>query len=173
MGPQLIRAGTLVRRWPVRLIAVALMLAAARSGADDTAKNLSYWVGTTKARCGTQVTDHSRCGAVQNITLKLVREDKKLSGSYTCAFGNQNCRGMQATGELLQGTSDGNELSFVTMAPDRSTCRFSGLIEDDSAKGAYRCRGGSQLDERGSWRIQRASGERPPAEPQVPPMLRP
>jgi len=101
------------------------------------------------------VTDQTRCSAVQNITLTLVQDGSKVSGAYTCAYGNQNCRGMQEAGTISEGTLKGNQLELVIMTPDRSTCRFSGLLKHESGKGSYYCKGGSQLDERGSWRIHR------------------
>jgi hypothetical protein len=158
-----------------QLIVVALAMLLLKGGAHGTepASSTSHWAGTTKARCGTITTDHSRCNAVQNITLTLVQAGPKISGSYVCAYGNQNCRGMQEAGTISQGTLNGNQLEMVVMTPDRSTCRFSGILQHDSGKGSYHCKGGSQLDERGSWRIHRSAEARPASTPQVPALLRP
>jgi hypothetical protein len=141
---------------PILALASATLLFAAGVRAADAAASIGKWAGTTQARCGTLTTDHSRCGAVQNITLTLMQEGAKVTGSYTCAYGNQNCRGMQTTGTIVQGSLKGAQLELVIVTPDRSTCRYNGLLQEDTGKGSYYCKGGSQLDERGAWRVKRA-----------------
>ncbi len=132
-----------------------LMYAANARAAEPTpAPFTTYWEGTTRARCGTLTTDHSRCGAVQNVKFTLIREDSRITGSYTCAYGNMNCRGGQTTGEITEGTLKGNQLAIAVRTPDRSVCRFTGILKRGEGKGSYYCKGGSQLDERGSWRIK-------------------
>ena len=140
---------------PGLAFAIMLLAAGARAAEPASGPSTSHWAGTTKARCGPMVTDQTRCSAVQNITLTLVQDGSKVSGAYTCAYGNQNCRGMQEVGTISEGTLKGNQLELVIMTPDRSTCRFNGLLKHESGKGSYYCKGGSQLDERGSWRIHR------------------
>jgi len=158
----------------IALPLAATLIAAAAVGAKPAdSKVTGHWAGTTKARCGTQVSDHSRCSAVQNITLTLVQDGTKITGAYTCAYGNQNCRGLQETGVIIAGSLDGNQLAIAVQTPDKSTCRFTGLLSHDSGKGSYHCNGGSQLSERGSWRIHRSNEARPASTPQVPPLLRP
>jgi hypothetical protein len=158
---------------PLLALALVTLLLASGARAAEPASTTTRWTGTTKARCGTLTTDHSRCSAVQNITLTLMQDGAKVSGSYTCAYGNTNCRGMQEAGKIEQGTLKGEQLELVIMAPDRSSCRFTGYLKHDSGKGSYFCKGGSQLDERGSWRIKRTTEARPASTPQVPPLLRP
>jgi hypothetical protein len=137
-------------------IALAILISFATCVyAKESSSASGRWAGATKARCGTFTTDHSRCNAVQNITLDLVQNADKVSGTYTCAYGNQNCRGMQEEGSISQGSIKGNQLALTTMTPERSTCRFSGIIENNAGKGTYYCKGGSQRDERGTWRIKR------------------
>jgi hypothetical protein len=153
---------------PVIILMIVTTVHAAGANPDRVT---TYWVGTTQARCGPQITEHNRCGAVQNITLTLVQEGTNISGSYTCAFGNLNCRGMQRVGDITRGSLRGRQLEFRVMAPDRTVCRFSGLLEQDSGRGSYTCRGGSHLAERGTWRIQRST-EKPTA-PREPSLLRP
>jgi hypothetical protein len=143
-----------VRLTAILALAAAMVLAISPRPVD-AASGSGTWAGTTRARCGTFTTDHSRCGAVQDITLNLAQTGGKISGSYTCAYGNLNCRGMQEKGSIERGSLKGNQLEFVVMAPDRSTCRFTGLLKEDSGKGTYSCKGGSQLDERGTWRVKR------------------
>lgn len=153
----------------VIILIIAAIVPAAWPNPDSIT---THWVGTTQARCGSMVTEHNRCGAVQNITLSLVQDGTNISGSYTCAFGNMNCRGMQREGDITRGTLRGRRLEFSVMAPDRTVCRFTGLLEQDSGRGTYTCRGGSHLAERGTWRLQRSTEEHP-APPRVPSLLRP
>jgi hypothetical protein len=158
---------------PLLTAVLATLLLGASTRATVPPSATSHWVGTTKSRCGTITSDHSRCSAVQNITLTLVQDGSKVSGSYVCAYGNQNCRGMQEAGTITEGTLKGSQLELAIMTPDRSVCRFRGILEHESGKGSYYCKGGSQLDERGSWRIHRSTEARLPSSPQVPPLLRP
>ena len=137
------------------------------------AERMSHWIGTTEAGCGALVTNPARCGAVQNITLTLMEQGSKISGSYTCAFGTQNCRGMQTAGKIISGSLSGERIEFAVLTPDGSTCRYTGLLEHDSGRGAYNCKGGTRLGERGSWRIQRSSEGSAAPTPQIPPLLRP
>jgi hypothetical protein len=152
---------------------VVTLLLGAGGRAAEAPSTTSYWAGTTKSRCGTMTSDHSRCSAVQNITLTLVRDGSRVSGSYVCAYGNQNCRGMQEAGTITEGTLKDHQLELAIMTPDRSVCRYRGVLEHDSGKGSYYCKGGSQLDERGSWRIHRSTEARPASNPKVPSLLRP
>jgi hypothetical protein len=165
-------------RYLVKSIGIALPLAAtliaAAAGASEPVQgNLtSYWKGTTQARCAAMVSDHTRCNAFQNITLTLVQEGTKITGAYTCAYGNQNCRDLQQTGTIIDGSLKGNQLAIAVQTPNRTTCRFTGLLSGDSGNGGYNCKGGSRPVERGSWRIHRTSEARPASTPQVPPLLR-
>lgn len=118
------------------------------------------------------VSDHTRCNALQNITLTLVQEGTKITGAYTCAYGNQNCRDLQQTGTIVDGSLKGNQLAIAVQTPNRTTCRFTGLLSRDSGNGGYNCKGGNRPVERGSWRIHRTSEAHPASTPQVPPLLR-
>ena len=166
-------------RGPRRAIRIGLLLAAALAPATvllaqrTPGKVISYWTGTTEARCGSLVTDRARCGAVQNITLTLVEEGSKITGSYTCAFGTQNCRGMQNEGKVISGSLNGGRVEFAVLAPDGSTCRYTGLLAHDSGRGAYNCKGGSRLGERGSWTVNRSNEGSAAPTPQIAPLFRP
>jgi hypothetical protein len=155
------------------LLAALFITAMAPAAGLAAEKVTSHWAGTTRARCGIGVTDHRRCGALQNITLTFVQQGSKILGSYTCAFGNKNCRGMQEVGTIIDGSLTGERIEFAVMTPDRSTCRYTGLLANDSGKGNYNCKGGSELGERGSWNIHRSSEGHAAPTPQVPPLLRP
>jgi hypothetical protein len=155
------------------LLAAVLVPAMALSAGQIPEKITSYWTGTTQAGCGALVTNPARCGAVQNITLTLVMEGSKITGSYTCAFGTQTCRGMQNEGRVVSGSLSGERVAFAVLLPDGSTCRYTGLLAGDSGKGAYNCKGGTRLGERGSWRLSRAKEGSAAPTPQIAPLFRP
>ena len=163
----------LVKSIGIALPLAATLIAAAACAAEPVQGNVSsYWAGTTQARCGNMVSDPARCNALQNITLTLVQEGTKITGAYTCAYGNQNCRDLQETGRIVNGSLKGNQLAISVQTPNRTTCRFTGLLSGDSGNGGYNCKGGSRPVERGSWRIHRTSEARPASTPQVPSLLR-
>ena len=153
-------------------VAILLTLATARAAAPITGKVTSHWSGTTKAGCGALLSDKSRCNALQNITLIFVQEGSKIRGSYTCSYGNQNCRGMQAVGKIIDGSLNGEQLQFVVLMPDGVTCRYTGLLGQDSGRGAYRCNGG-RSGEQGTWRIHPFHEGSAAPTPQVRPLFRP
>jgi hypothetical protein len=157
----------------VLLLAAVLVPATALLAERTPEKVTSHWTGTAEAGCGTLVTNPNRCGAVQNITLTLVEEGSKITGSYTCAFGTQNCRGMQTAGKVIRGSLSGERVEFMVLTPDGSTCRYTGLLAHDSGRGAYHCKAGRQLGERGSWRVNRFKEGSPAPTPQIPSLLRP
>lgn len=163
-------------RYLSKSIVVALPFAAmliAAAAEPDLRTHTSYWAGTTQARCGAMASDSTRCNALQNITLKLIQDGTKITGVYTCAYGNQNCRDLQETGMIVNGSLNGSQLSILVQTPNRTTCRFTGVLSNDSGNGSYNCKGGSRPVERGSWRIHRSNEASPGSTPQVPPLLRP
>ena len=157
----------------VLLLAAVLVPAMAFPAEQTPEKVTSHWTGTTEAGCGALITNPARCGAVQNITLTLVEEGSKITGSYTCAFGTQNCRGMQNEGKVISGSLSGERVAFAVLTPDGTTCRYTGLLAHDSGRGAYNCKGGTRLGERGSWRINRSKEGSAAPPPLIPPLLRP
>lgn len=140
-------------RAPLLALVLTLFAGATLAAEPANGKITTNWAGTTKARCGPLTTDHSRCNAVQNIKLSFVQEGSAFTGSYTCAYGNQTCRGAQTTGTVTEGSLKGEQVMFVVTTPDKSTCRYSGVLTNRSGRGSYSCIGGSQLNERGTWRI--------------------
>jgi hypothetical protein len=149
----------------------AILIAAAAEPGSDT--NKSYWAGTTQARCSAMVSDRTRCNALQNITLMLVQDGTKITGVYTCAYVNQNCRDLQETGTIVNGSLKGNQLMISVQMPNRTSCRFTGLLSSDSGSGSYNCKGGSRPVERGSWRIHRSNEAFSGSTPQLAPLFRP
>jgi hypothetical protein len=137
------------------LIGFALLSPGVKAQENPGGATTSIWEGTTKARCNTMVTAHNRCNAVQNIKLTLVQQGSKITGSYACSYGNQNCRSMNESGKIKEGSLVDTDLRILVEMRDGSACRFTGILSGDSGKGTYSCKGGSELSERGSWRIKR------------------
>jgi hypothetical protein len=162
-----------VKSMRIALPVAAAIIAAAAGVAQAQSNITTYWTGTTQAQCGSPMTDRTRCNAVQNITLTLIPDGTKIAGAYTCAYGNQNCRGHQETGKIVSGSLDGTQLAIVVQTPDGSTCRFSGIMSSDSGKGGYTCKGGKRPLERGSWRISRTTRKGAANVPREPSLLRP
>lgn len=132
--------------------------AAGRAPANESANAplTSDWAGTSKVLCGARTSDFRRCNAQQKIKFNLVQTGINLKGTYECAYGNQTCRGSQNKGTVTRGTLDGTHLEMVVTTPDKSNCRYRGVLTNQLGKGTYKCVGGSELEERGTWRIQRA-----------------
>ena len=84
----------------------------------------------------------------------MVQRGSKVTGSYKCAYGNMNCRNMNNTGEITDGTME-KLLTLRVMMPDGSSCRFSGQPSVDSIKGGYSCKGGPRA-EQGTWEARRS-----------------
>src|SRR6516165_6768878 len=62
------------------------------------------WRGRSFADCPIVTIDNpGRCGAMQYITLTMFQDGPRISGSYRCAYGNDNCRDMADTGVIRQG----------------------------------------------------------------------
>jgi len=135
--------------------------AAGKAPANESANAplASHWAGTSKTLCGPLKTDFRRCNAQQKIKFDLVQTGINLRGTYECAYGNATCRGSQNKGTVTQGTLDGTHLEMVVTTPNKSNCRYRGVLTDIMGKGTYKCVGGSELEERGTWRIQRADAD--------------
>jgi hypothetical protein len=116
----------------------------------------THWSGTTTAGCQTFTTGQSRCRAVQNVKFTLIQENSKIKGTYECAYGNQPCRGQELKGEITDGSLNGENLFLRVSTPDKSVCLYRGVLSGRAGKGTYSCKGGTQTDERGTWRIQLA-----------------
>ncbi|HLK80846.1 MAG TPA: hypothetical protein VKT99_05025 [Xanthobacteraceae bacterium] len=126
------------------------------SAAHGQPEVTGVWRGESSAECGTLIPDPSRCGAVNDITLTLLQEGAKVSGLYTCAYGNMDCRNSNDTGKVAQGTMGPSLLRLRVMMPDGSDCMFNGQLRRDRIAGGYLCLQGGGLVERGIWRASRS-----------------
>jgi hypothetical protein len=139
---------------------------------DQPKEVTGNWVGTSKVRCGGRANRIGRCNALQNITLDLKQDGSEVSGTYTCAFGTQDCLGLHEHGNIVGGSYDGTNLIFSVNFGTGSTCKFKGGIASASGQGSYKCEG-SGGPEHGTWRVNRAGGKSVPKTEQVKPALRP
>jgi hypothetical protein len=140
------------------LVAAALSACAVAAYAQESKQEspgvTGVWTGKSLARCA-MTSDRTRCGAVNDITFTMVQRGSKVTGSYKCAYGNMNCRNMNNTGEITDGTMEKTLLTLRVMMPDGSSCRFSGQPSGDSIKGGYSCKGAPR-GEQGTWEARRS-----------------
>ncbi|HLW70166.1 MAG TPA: hypothetical protein VKS22_06045 [Candidatus Binataceae bacterium] len=131
-----------------------------------------HWAGTSKVRCGTRLSAQERCNAIQNITFDLTQDEAEVAGTYSCAYGTQNCLAMNRKGKITDGTFDGHSLMLSVDMGNGSTCRFKGGLKQKTGQGSYSCKGQSAA-EQGTWKLHRVSAEAPAAPPKIPSLLRP
>jgi hypothetical protein len=124
--------------------------------AEQGAAGISgMWQGMSQAYCGAG-TPASRCNAVQKITLDLRQTNGKVTGSYTCAYGNMVCRNLNTTGKVVSGEHRSGNATIRVLMPDGSTCRFGGRFTGQTGIGNYVCYSGGRQIERGTFRLSRA-----------------
>ena len=92
------------------------------------------WAGTSEVRCGGRRNQPGRCNALQNITFDFQQEGTKVSGSYTCAFGTQDCLGLHEHGKLVGGSYDGANLVITVDMGTGATCQFKGGVGSSSRR---------------------------------------
>ncbi|HTQ23555.1 MAG TPA: hypothetical protein VMI09_02590 [Candidatus Binataceae bacterium] len=135
----------------------------ADSGAATEQGYTGLWEGTSTASCMPFQPDITRCNAVQKITLRMFQEGSKLTGQYTCATGNMDCRDTNTTGTIADGKVRDGGAALRVMLPDGSSCLFNGRPSAGSMaapavklSGSYLCMQGGGFIERGSFRVERA-----------------
>jgi hypothetical protein len=113
------------------------------------------WKGSTTAGCF--LTGH-RCDAYRLISLTLVQKGADLTGSYTCAYGNMNCLGLNETGTIAYGRIEGSYMPDLRIEfPDASNCLYQGHFMGNEGEGGYMCfAGGERMTEQGSWRLKKS-----------------
>jgi hypothetical protein len=115
------------------------------------------WEGSTLADCGGLSPFPSRCNAEQKVTITLLQgPNSKITGRYTCAYGNMDCYHANDTGRVVGATIDGRRMSVRVIMPDATSCIFAGLNLEQTINGGYSCYQGGALIEQGSWRAQRS-----------------
>jgi hypothetical protein len=114
------------------------------------------WQGRSFADCPfIALTNSGRCGAMQHITLIMFQQGPRISGSYRCAYGNENCRDLAETGVIRDGQMTGSLLRIIVMLEDFSMCRFTGRPHNGILEGRYQCHWGGPM-ERGGFRVERS-----------------
>jgi hypothetical protein len=114
------------------------------------------WQGRSFADCPiVTTTNPGRCGAMQYITLTLFQKGPNISGSYRCAYGNENCRDLAETGVIRNGQMTARLLRIAIMLEDGSMCRFTGMPQNGILEGRYQCHWGGPM-ELGGFRVERS-----------------
>lgn len=134
-------------------------LSLAQEGAGGTAppadKIFGVWQGTTLASCGVSLLP-GRCNAQQKVSLTVVEgEGSKVTGSYQCSYGSQDCFHQSTTGKVIEATLADSRLSIRVQTPDGLSYVFAGHVSGDSVNGGYTCYSGGTPVERGSWYARR------------------
>jgi hypothetical protein len=130
---------------------VSSPLSGSESGVDGV------WKGSTLADCGGLSSFPSRCNAEQKVTITLLPgPNSKITGRYTCAYGNMDCYHANDTGRVVGATINGRRMSVRVIMPDATSCIFSGRNLEQTINGGYSCYQGGALIEHGSWRAQRS-----------------
>jgi len=124
-------------------------------GPASKERGMGVWDGTTRANCSTSLP--SRCNAQQEVSMTLLEgKNSKLTGYYKCSYGNMNCYNMNETGNIVDGSLTGNQISMRVMMRDGTSCRFSGRTTNGSVNGGYSCYTGGSILEQGTWLAHRA-----------------
>jgi len=129
----------------------------AGSGADAKSGFAGVWQGTSLASCAAFTYLPSRCDAEQIVTITLLQgPNGKLTGRYTCAYGNMDCYHVNETGKVIDVTITGARMSVRVMMPDATSCIYTGIDVNQAINGGYTCYQGGGLIEQGSWRARRS-----------------
>jgi hypothetical protein len=163
-----VEAGRHQSPWRLALGTVLIGLATAglqgciavKTSAPKPAVELSgVWKGESLLTpCGWFGHSESVCNAMNLITFTLIQSDSKLSGRYTCAYGNYVCRhgGIDRSGYITSGRVSGQRMTMRVMIPaDVSSCLFSGTFAEGQIAGRYTCYEGGGIAEEGDWRVVR------------------
>ena len=114
------------------------------------------WQGRSFADCPIiTTTNPGRCGAMQLITLTIFQNGPQISGSYRCAYGNENCRDLAESGVIRNGQMTARLLRLAIMLEDGSMCRFTGMPLNGVLEGRYQCHWGGPM-EQGGFRVERS-----------------
>ena len=112
------------------------------------------WHGITQVlACDTE--GSGRCNAVNRVKFSLVQRDSRISGKYSCSYGNFESRhgGPDSDGYVQWGDTRGSAAHVDVLLPsDLSSCLFSWDVSADTIAGTDRCYEGGALIEQGTWR---------------------
>ena len=130
---------------------------------DSDSRFTGVWQGSTLADCGVSSSFPSRCNAEQNVSIRLVQgPNSKITGRYTCSYGNIDCYHLNETGKVIDASINGARMNVRVIMPDATSCIFTGLNVDQAINGGYTCYQGGALIEQGSWRARRSATDRLP-----------
>ena len=141
--------------------APAALKSSSSSKFDAAAASPAYnvtgvWQGRSYADCPiVTTTNPGRCDAMQYITLTMFQKGLNISGSYRCAYGNENCRDLAETGVISNGQMTARLLRIAIMLEDGSMCRFTGMPQNGILEGRYQCHWGGPM-EQGAFRVERS-----------------
>ena len=131
--------------------------------ADSETMFAGVWQGSTLADCGVSSSFPSRCNAEQNVSIRLAQgPNSKITGRYTCSYGNMDCYDLNETGKVIGVSINGARMNIRVIMPDATSCIFTGLNLDQAINGGYTCYQGGALIEQGSWRARRLATGRLP-----------
>ncbi|MGA7760657.1 MAG: hypothetical protein WB580_06185 [Candidatus Binataceae bacterium] len=147
-------SGLIIGAITAAALGASVVAARAQQSKTESAGVTGVWQGKSTARCA-PTSERTRCGAVNDITFTLVQRGSEVTGSYKCAYGNMNCRNMNASGRIANGEMGKTLLTMRVMMSDGSSCRFSGQAAGDSIQGGYSCKYGGAKGEQGIWEARR------------------
>ena len=118
------------------------------------------WDGTSTSTCLPMQPDASRCNATVKITFQMFQDGSRLTGHYTCAYGNMVCRDSNTTGTIADGKVRDGGMGMRVMMPDGSSCLYNGRPSQNESRtkltGSYFCMQGGGYIEQGRFQIQRS-----------------
>ncbi len=127
----------------------------AGAAAAPGSKISGVWNGTTLAGCNVSAPP-GRCNAQQKVSITVLEgEGSKVTGSYQCSYGSQDCFHQSTTGKVIEATLADDRLSIRVQTPDALTYVFAGHVSGDTVNGGYTCYNGGAPVERGSWYARR------------------
>jgi hypothetical protein len=142
---------------PANASAPGASSAALASSSEAESNFAGVWQGTTLASCAAFAYLPSRCDAEQKVTITLLTgAEGKLTGRYTCAYGNMDCYHENTTGKVIDVSIVGERMNVRVMMPDATSCIYTGIDVNQSINGGYTCYQGGGLIEQGSWLARRS-----------------
>ena len=113
-------------------------------GDDDVS---GVWEGSSIADCiGIGIANPGRCRAVERIMLTMIQRGSKVSGSYRCSFGTEDCRNHEESGAIAFGSFKQGRVMVRVMLEDGASCYFTGIPRQNRFDGGYSCFGEAVME---------------------------